>query len=165
MRFAILLLVVACGHAHPTAESPRNDSTAKSDRPPPPPPPPPARPESLPPPREIADFVRAHEHDPGIWRVQFHEELNGTTRAALLSRPDGVDLVDDLMRFGSYVTGEYGCASDTLQIVITRGTAQLVLGYNCGHLALTPAGFDGPRITTSSEVVSRIDRLRALVLP
>lgn len=166
MRAALVaLLGVACSHETPVAESPHNGSTLKSDRPPPSPPPPPPRVQPLPAPNEIVDFVHAHEHDPGSWRVQFNEELNGTPRTALLPRPEAIDLVDDLMRDGSYITGEYGCASDNMRIVITRGAAQLVLGFNCGHLYMTPELFDGRWITTSSELVMRIDRLRALVLP
>lgn len=68
-----------------------------------------------------------------------------------------MELVSRLTKDTTYTGGEYGCVGDPLDLIISRGSATLVLTDDCGNLYLASA----PVGALSKEMVDWIDALRA----
>jgi hypothetical protein len=77
-----------------------------------------------------------------------------------LPPPRATRLIERLAQPASYVNGRNGCISmDSVGLRITRAGEHLDLVENCGHLFLTPDGWDGEMAVFSEEMALELQSL------
>ena len=115
----------------------------------------------MPPPAQIA----AHLANPGPATATLYElgrEGRGFAnhvikRQRVLSPGHTASLFARLGQDASYMTGDIGCFGDPFGLRLARGTAQLDLVIDCGHVAI---GDDDHAAILSMEMIEFLETLR-----